>query len=137
LAELVWPYPRVRLGVVEMAGGVVSPIAHDDADPVDFIRALDPDRVILVADAGLGTVNATRLSYRALVRGLGRGGPDDQDWIVIVLNRFDAGCELHQLNNNWLSMNDGLHPMTSAIGDVSRTGWDLIRRMWPSYLERG
>ena len=66
LEELVWPFPRVSLGVVEMAGGVASPIAFDDADPVEFIRALDPDRVILVADAGLGTVNATRLSYRAV-----------------------------------------------------------------------
>jgi dethiobiotin synthetase len=137
LEELVWPFPRVSLGVVEMAGGVASPIAFDDADPVEFIRALDPDRVILVADAGLGTVNATRLSYRALVRGLNRGGPDDDmDWIVIVLNRFDAGCELHQLNNNWLASKDRLDPMLSPIGDVARTGWDLVRRMWPSYLER-
>ena len=136
LEELVWPYPRVSLGVVEMAGGVASPIAYDDEDPADFIRALDPDRVILVADAGLGTVNATRLSHRALVRGLSRDGAEDQDWLVIVLNRFDAECELHQLNNNWLSMNDRLHPILSPIGDVARTGWNLIRHMWPSYLER-
>ncbi len=137
LEELVWPYPRVSLGVVEMAGGVMSPIANDhDEDQLDFIRALEPDRLILVADAGLGTVNAIRLSYRALVRGLGRGGPGDQDWMVIVLNRFDAECELHQLNDNWLAMNDGLHAMTSPVGDVARTGWDLIRRMWPSYLLR-
>jgi dethiobiotin synthetase len=134
LEELVWPYPRVSLGVVEMAGGVASPIAYDDADPVEFIRALDPDRVILVADAGLGTVNATRLSYRALVRGLSLGA-DDMDRIVIVLNRFDAGCELHQLNNNWLSMNDRLDTTLSPIGDVVRTGQDLVMRVWPSYLE--
>jgi dethiobiotin synthetase len=114
---------------------VASPIAFDDEDPVEFIRALEPDRVILVADAGLGTVNATRLSYRALARGLSRGGPEDQDWIVIVLNRFDADCELHQLNSIWLSMNDRLHPVVSPIGNLARTGWNLIRRMWPSYLE--
>jgi dethiobiotin synthetase len=135
LGELVWPYPRVSLGVVEMAGGVASPIAFDDEDPVEFIRALEPDRVILVADAGLGTVNATRLSYRALAKGLSRSGPEDQDWIVIVLNRFDADCELHQLNSIWLSMNDRLHPVVSPIGNLARTGWNLIRRMWPSYLE--
>ena len=135
--ELLWPEPRVALGLVEMAGGVASPIAHDaNQDPLDFVRALDPDRVILVSDAGLGTVNATRLSYRAIVKHLDRGGPEDLDWIVIVLNRFDAECELHQLNKNWLSMNDGLHTVTSPIGDVSRTGWSLITRMWPSYLDR-
>ncbi len=135
LEELVWPYPRVSLGVVEMAGGVASPIAYDDADPVDFIRALEPDRVILVSDAALGTVNATRLSYRTLVSGL--GAQEDQDRIVIVLNCFDSECELHQLNSNWLSIHDGLHLILSPIGKVDRTGWALVRRMWPSFLERG
>jgi dethiobiotin synthetase len=137
LEELVWPYPRVSLGVVEMVGGVLSPIAHDpDQDQLDLIRALEPDRVILVADAGLGTVNAINLTYRALVRALGREGPEDQDWIVIVLNRFDAGCELHQLNDNWLAMHDGLHTTISPVGDFAVTGWSLVARMWPSYPER-
>src|SRR5213076_1746043 len=54
--ELRWP-DGVDVGLVETAGGVRSPIA-DDGDTVDLARALHPDRVVLVADAGLGTINA-------------------------------------------------------------------------------
>ena len=63
--ELAWPDEQVTLGLVETAGGVRSPQAAD-GDTVDLVAALDPDVVVLVADAGLGTINAVRLSLAAL-----------------------------------------------------------------------
>ena len=48
---------------------------------------------ILVADAGLGTINAVRLSVDAL------SGFD----VLVVLNRYDAGEDLHRRNRDWLA----------------------------------
>src|SRR5690606_33502688 len=61
LDELVWPQPPPDIGWVETVGGPRSPIAVD-GDAVDLTERLDPDAVVLVADAGLGTVNAVTLS---------------------------------------------------------------------------
>jgi dethiobiotin synthetase len=57
--------------------------------------------VLLVADAGLGTLNAVRLSAEAL-----RQVPA---LLVVVLNRFDSATELHVLNRNWLRGAGGFH----------------------------
>jgi dethiobiotin synthetase len=91
--ELQWP-DGVGVGVVETAGGVRSPLA-DDGDAVDLVRALGPDAVVLVADAGLGTINAVRLSLEALAHAGDRA-------TLVVLNRFDPADELHQRNRSWL-----------------------------------
>ena len=48
------------LALVELAGGPRSPIARD-GDGVELTHALAPELVLLVADAGLGTINAARL----------------------------------------------------------------------------
>ncbi len=95
--ELTWPAARVAVGLVETAGGVRSPQTHD-GDAVALIAALAPDVVVLVADAGLGTINAVRLSAGAL------SGAD----LVVVLNRFDEGDDLHQRNRKWLTEQDEL-----------------------------
>jgi dethiobiotin synthetase len=92
--ELRWP-EEVGVGVVETAGGVRSPLATD-GDTVDLIGLLDPDLVLLVADAGLGTINAVRCSVGAL--------PSPP---CVVLNRFDPSQDLHRRNLQWLC-NDGL-----------------------------
>src|SRR5437764_4335932 len=63
-AETVFP-DGIDVGLVETAGGVRSPLAHD-GDTVDLIALLKPDAIVLVADAGLGTLNAVLLSYAAL-----------------------------------------------------------------------
>jgi dethiobiotin synthetase len=89
--ELWWPTEPVDVGLVETAGGVRSPQAHD-GDAVDLCGALAPDLVVLVADAGLGTINAVRLSADALA------GCD----LVVVLNRFDTADDLHARNRAWL-----------------------------------
>jgi dethiobiotin synthetase len=94
LADLVVecaPDPVAAITVVEGAGGPRSPIA-DDGDCIDLGRALGAERVLLVADAGLGTINAVRLCVEAL-----RGFP-----VLVALNRFDPADDLHRRNRDWL-----------------------------------
>ena len=91
VAELRWP-AGIEVGLLETAGGVRSPIAHD-GDNVDLVRAVRPDLVLLVADAGLGTINAVRLSVDALAG----------HRVLIVLNRFDPDDDLHARNRVWLA----------------------------------
>ena len=90
LGEISWP-GGLDIGLVETVGGPRSPLAHD-GDSLDLMKQLQPDRIVLVADAGLGTLNAVRLSLAALA-------PLNA---VVFLNRFDAGQELHRLNHRWL-----------------------------------
>ena len=61
---------------------------------------LRPDVVVLVADAGLGTINAVRLTLHAL----GRSGAASA---VVVLNRFDDRSDLHRRNLEWLRGREG------------------------------
>ena len=93
--ELAWP-EGVAVGLVETAGGVRSPIAHD-GDAVNLARRLAPDLVLLVADAGLGTINAIRTCAAPLAP----LAP------LVVLNRFDPADPLHEGNRRWLVEVDG------------------------------
>jgi dethiobiotin synthetase len=114
LSELCWPDEPVDVGLVETAGGLRSPQA-DDGDALDLAAALRPDTVLLVADAGLGTINAVRLATDALE---GRKLP-----VVVVLNRYDATDVLHTENLRWLTTVDGLHALrgdASGIGELAR-----------------
>ena len=89
-AELRAPHDA-DVVVVEGVGGVRSPLAHD-GDTVTLAQALAPDSVVLVADAGLGVINAVLLSTAAL-----------DGWPVrVVLNRFQADDALHEANRRWL-----------------------------------
>jgi dethiobiotin synthetase len=104
-ASLEWP-DGVEVGLVESVGGVRSPLAPD-GDTVTLAALLRPDRVIVVADAGLGTINAVRLAVGALA-----------PWPCIVfLNRFAAGDDLHGRNRDWLAERDGYRVHTS-MGDL-------------------
>jgi len=105
-AEIHWP-ADTELGLVETVGGPRSPLSHD-ADSVDLIQRLRPDRVILVADAGLGTLNAVRLSLACLAPLTVIAPPA----ITVFLNRFDAGNELHRLNRDWLLHRYGVQVVT-------------------------
>ena len=100
--ELDWP-AAVDVGLVETAGGVRSPIAGD-GDCASLAAAVGPDLVVLVADAGLGTINSVRLSAGALAH-----LP-----LVVLLNRFDREDELHERNRQWLSGRDGYEVVTSV-----------------------
>lgn len=90
-AETRWP-SGVDLGLVEGAGGPRSPLATD-GDTVDLARTLAADIVVLVADAGLGTINAVRLA----VPPLAEVAP-----VIVFLNRYDDGDGLHRRNRSWL-----------------------------------
>jgi dethiobiotin synthetase len=95
--ELRWPDEPVEVGFIETAGGLRSPIA-DDGDCLALVEAVGPDSVLLVADAGLGTINAVRLTADALAQ---LCVP-----VFVVLNRFDHAVDLHQRNRAWLSGRD-------------------------------
>jgi dethiobiotin synthetase len=101
LTEIQWP-SQVDLGLVETAGGLRSPIAHD-ADNVQLLQALEPDQVILVSDAGLGTINAIRLCMQAM------SGVK----VIVYLNHFDANNPLHTRNRRWLAEHDQIETVTS------------------------
>jgi dethiobiotin synthetase len=96
LHELVWPSGGVDVGLVETAGGVRSPQAAD-GDVVSLCGELAPDVVLLVADAGLGTINAVRLTLGVLPANT-----------VVVLNRFVPSDEVHLRNRQWLDQRDGI-----------------------------
>jgi dethiobiotin synthetase len=109
--EIVWP-AGIDVGLVEAAGGVLSPLA-DDGDSVSLVEHLDPDLVVLVADAGLGTINTVRLAAGVL-----EGWP-----VTVVLNRYDALADLHRRNRAWLVERDQFEVVISAEQIVPRLGW--------------
>ncbi len=90
VTELEWP--AVDVGLVESAGGPRSPLASD-GDTVDLAAALEPDLVVLVADAGLGTINAVQLCAAVLAP----VAP-----VCTILNRYDDADDLHRRNRQWL-----------------------------------
>jgi dethiobiotin synthetase len=108
VAELRWPDAQIDVGLIEAAGGVRSPQTHD-GDATALVRGLAPHVVLLVADAGLGTINAVRLCVDALVT---VEGPE----LVVVLNRFEETNDVHRRNRAWLREQDGL-PVVTLPGD--------------------
>ena len=96
---IVWP-EGVDIGLVEGVGGPRSPVS-DDGDNVVLAHQLAPDLVVVVGDAGLGTINAVRLSVAAFT-----------DFpVVVALNRF-TGEPLHQRNLTHLVETDGFDVVT-------------------------
>lgn len=108
LDELRWPNDA-DLGFVETVGGVRSPITHD-ADSADLARHLVPDLVLLVADAGLGTINAVRSGIDALA----------PLQAIVLLNRYDTDDPLHAANRTWLVERDGLDVLTDVASLATR-----------------
>ncbi|HEY6622559.1 MAG TPA: dethiobiotin synthase [Acidimicrobiales bacterium] len=118
--ELRWPEPAADVGLVESAGGVRSPQASD-GDVVDLGRLLRPEVVLLVADAGLGTINSVRLSVDALSQLADRqpdvdGSGAGRARLLVALNRFDEDHDLHRRNLRWLVDRDGLEVVTVPGG---------------------
>lgn len=97
LDELRWPDEAVDVGWLETVGGPRSPIGAD-GDAVTLAERLDPDLVVLVADAGLGTINAVALSVAPFA-----------PWpVAVFLNRYDPDDRLHRANLEWLRTREGL-----------------------------
>ena len=97
------------VGLVETVGGPRSPVA-DDGDSLDLAAALAPDVLVLVADAGLGTVNAVRLSATAAAA----VGPP----IVVLLNRFE---DRDPDRRNLARLREDGYDVVTSVGDV--TNW--------------
>ena len=106
--ELGWP-DGVDVGLVEGAGGPRSPIAAD-GDNVALACGLAPDLVLLVAHAGLGTINAVRLSVDAFAP-----AP-----VVVVLNRYDDTDAVHRGNRDWLAARDGFEVVVGPEATTAR-----------------
>lgn len=104
-----------QLIVVETAGAVHSPIAHD-GDCAMFVHLLQPDSVLLVAHAGLGTLSDVRGAVSAL-HGLS---------VTVLLNRYDSAVRLHELNRAWLVERDGFDVIVDVEEFVDRI------RPWPA-----
>jgi dethiobiotin synthetase len=105
---IIWPVP-VDVGLVEGVGGPRSPIS-DDGDNVALVHLLAPDVVVLVADAGLGTINAVRLSLDVL----------GTFPVIVALNRY-GDDPLHERNREHLTTVDRF--------DVVTTPRDLADRL--------
>jgi dethiobiotin synthetase len=101
VAELAWP-EESELAWVETVGGPRSPLAAD-GDSADLAPRLRPGLVVLVADAGLGTINAVRLS----------AGPFAGRRLLVALNRFDPADPIHRTNRAWL-VADGFDVVTAV-----------------------
>jgi dethiobiotin synthetase len=112
VAGVTWPADPVDVGLIETVGGVRSPLA-EDGDSRELVRSLDVDVVVLVADAGLGTIDAVRSGVDALA-------PLS---VVVLLNRFDEGEDLHRRNRDWLVQRDGF----DVVIDVDALAARLLR----------
>lgn len=95
--------PKRGAGVVEGAGGLFVPIDAEH-DVIDLIRASKLD-VVLVARLGLGTLNHTALSLRALGR-----------VAAVVLVKSTKGLDPSEAHNpKWLRRR---HPGVRFLGPV-------------------
>ncbi len=106
VGEVSWP-DGIDVGLLETVGGVASPMAAD-GDSRAMLAACLVDVTVLVADAGLGTIDAVRT-------GLGHLSLDP---VIVLLNRHDASDDLHRRNLAWLRDVDGIEACTS-VGEVA------------------
>jgi dethiobiotin synthetase len=130
LDEIVWPDPSVDLGLVEMAGGVTSPISSDSLT-IEFIEGVKASDLLLVADAGLGTINAVFLTFVYLYNARHNADLVEKGRLTIVMNRFDSESELHRRNARWLREKYRIHVVVSATGDESFAP-EVLQRTEPS-----
>ena len=125
-AQMLWVQvtssrPDRSTGGGAPAGTLAGPFSDVGRDRPVPGRTIEPAGLpaalvlVLVADAGLGTIN----SIRPAVAALGAVAA-----VTTLLNRYDAEVELHRRNLDWLRSNDGLAVVTSveqlasAVGDV-------------------
>lgn len=110
------PARRGDIELVELVGGVRSPLAggHADCDgphPGDdgaaFLAAIGADLSVLVADASLGAIDSVRTHAAALALTV----PGTA--ILVYLNRFDASDPIAVDNRDWLCTIDGFVVSTS------------------------
>jgi dethiobiotin synthetase len=120
LAELIdeLELPSAGVALLEGVGGPRSPLAHD-GDTVELARAVGAGQVVVVAEPGLGTINATLLTASAF----------DGIAVTVFLNHFDRTNALHAANHAWLEQRAGL--------EVASDPTALITRMALTKMEDG
>ena len=91
---------------VEGAGGPRSPMAGNGDNVALAAAVRRADVVVLVAPAGLGTINAVRLSVDAWRAEPPPRRPGAGAGVVVALNRYDADDDLHRRNHGWLAGDD-------------------------------
>jgi dethiobiotin synthetase len=94
--------PERATTLIEGAGGARSPLA-DDGDTVALASAIRAVAIVLVAQPGLGAINAVRLGAAAFA-------PIP---VFVYLNRFETSNETHVRNVEWLTDKDGCEVHTS------------------------
>ena len=113
--ELAWP-TGVDVGLVETAGGVRSPIAGGRRRGRRSPPPSGPTWSCWWPTPG--SARSTPSGWR---------WPPLAAWpVTVVLNRFDAGDDLHVRNLDWLAGVDGLDVVTDAEDLVSPiVGWPV------------
>ncbi len=105
----------------EGSGGIICPIFLDEEKIMltDVIKALNVD-IVIVADAGLGTINSTMLTLEyAIAKGIGIRG--------IILNRFDKENFIHRDNLRVVNELMGLKVYTCIDnGELSISNEELV-----------
>jgi dethiobiotin synthetase len=123
LAELA--LPETGIALIEGVGGPRSPLAHD-GDTV-LLAWLLRAPVILVAGAGLGTINDVVLAREAFA-------PLP---VATFLNRFDENDDLHRANRDWLSNRVGANIFTT-IAELAGLTTDVSDNpAQPNHVEAG
>lgn len=101
---------------VEGSGGIVCPIRLDDKCFImleDIVKALELD-IIIVADAGLGTINAAVLTVSYLrEKGINIRG--------IILNNYDENSLMHEDNLFMIEKLSGI----KVIGTVTKNSENI------------
>ena len=100
--------PQDAIVLIEGAGGVRSPIAHD-GDALTLADELRPDLILLVAPSALGALNDILTALDAIA---GRRP------VLLFSNRFDAHDDVFRRNLEWLR-GTGLDPITD-VDDLAR-----------------
>jgi dethiobiotin synthetase len=109
--ETTQSFTDAEVALVETAGGAWSPQASDGLHVGHFAEQLHADAVLLVADAGLGVINAVRGAVAAFDLA---ARP-----VVVFLNRFDERNGLHVENRAWLAKFDRFTVETSVAEAAS------------------
>ncbi len=97
------------IGIVELAGGIRSPQC-EDSDALGFVKAIEPDLVILVSDARLGAINSIRSALDSFK--VEKYKPKN---LIVFLNFFDEKERVQVLNREWLSRKYEISVFTNVM----------------------
>lgn len=99
--------------IVEGSGGIICPIRYDDNKKIfleDIIKELNIPSLI-IADAGLGTINAAVLTIEYMInKNLKING--------LILNRFETANEMHDDNKKMIEEMTGIKIIGVVIDGI-------------------